>query len=79
MGPPGGKRYGEMAMSKKDYVTVARILHKQLKGWSSDPANWVAAQAVEETAEELADSFAADNPRFDKVRFMNAVEEGMGI
>lgn len=49
-------------MTKKDFEAIARILK------SKDGR----IDAVEMIAEDLADLFAADNPRFDRDRFIEA-------
>jgi hypothetical protein len=51
-------------MTRKDYVVTAEILNEYLDE-SSD--------VVQAIAKEFADYFADDNPKFDRVRFMQAV------
>jgi uncharacterized protein YqgQ len=57
--------------SKRDYEAVAAIFARQreLKG---DPKR---VQMIEIISHELADYFAAENPRFDRARFLQACEE----
>lgn len=60
-----------MATSKKLYVAVASIIaaefNKQIR------LNYpTAANAVRNVAVLLAEEFTADNPRFDRARFMTA-------
>ena len=57
-----------MAMSKKDYVAIAANIKE----------NYIAANSVDsrdairEVAFDLTKAFAADNPRFDRVKFLVA-------
>jgi hypothetical protein len=53
----------ENAMNKKDYVVIARALCEHVSR---------AAERLE-VAQDLAEHFAADNPHFDRARFMVAV------
>lgn len=57
-------------MSRKHYVAAAQILarHTARVPWVSDDQRST-AQAI---AADLADMFAADNPRFDRARFFTA-------
>lgn len=58
-----------MAMSKKDYVAVA----KELKLLVQDiRVNGEAKDAVRETIKALAEDFGDDNPRFDREKFLAA-------
>jgi len=57
-----------MAMSKKDYVAVARAVDRNIE----DEGNDDAYKASCRLAERLADVFAADNPRFDRAKFLAA-------
>lgn len=60
-----------MATSKKLYVAVASIIaaefNKQIR--LNCPT---AANAIRNVAVSLAQEFTADNPRFDRTRFMTA-------
>lgn len=59
-----------MASSAQDYRAVANILNtsKLTYGGDVSPADSV----IEDIAVALADHFEADNPRFDRQRFMTA-------
>ena len=48
-----------MTMTKKDYDAIAKILREETTTWDIKDA--------------LADLFAADNPRFDRSRWWEAV------
>lgn len=58
-------------MTKKDYIVIARIIADM-----PSHAPTLRAQKAS-TAASFADALAADNPRFDRVRFLAAcgVEE----
>lgn len=58
-------------MSKKDYEAIAKVLH----GFQ-DTNRTVRAMLTRDVAERMADLFAADNPRFDRARFLHACETG---
>lgn len=53
-------------MTKKHYEAIARVFRRN----TDLPA--AAGAAVRETARELADVLQADNPRFDRDRFLTA-------
>ena len=60
-------------MSKKDYQMVAVALHRAyfpmgLRSYRADLYNAI--------VKELADTFSADNSRFDRGRFIEACETG---
>ena len=55
-------------MTRKDYVITAEILRDALP-YDSD--------LILKIAEEFAHYFKQDNPRFDRTRFFNAVEENV--
>lgn len=59
-------------MTKKDYLAIAKVLHQhRMIGYvvqDSDEGPYI--------AEEIADVFAADNPLFDRARFLRFVETG---
>ena len=54
-------------MTRKDYVAIAAALNAV-----NDPADGNWAAAVSAVAEAIADTMAADNPRFDRKRFLDA-------
>jgi hypothetical protein len=58
-------------MSRKDYVAFAAELAAQRKHFLTC-SDKVSAYAVESVADGIANVFAADNPRFDRVRFLAA-------
>jgi len=64
-------------MSKKDYQAIARVLYQARK---TEPAAPVFKPTAEEMrwdiAGRLATIFAADNPRFDRGRFLEACATG---
>ena len=55
-------------MTRKDYVAIARALNEQVSFVTTENARYVLAAVMQHTA----DVFAADNPRFDRDRFMAA-------
>jgi len=66
-----------MSMPKKDYQAIARALHGARPGLDADGIhaygrefNWRPIVAA------IADVMAADNPRFDRARFVEACETG---
>lgn len=58
-----------MAMSKKDYIAIAGVLNE----WHQSANNSLAQLSIKLMAGDLAEVFAADNPRFDAERFDEAV------
>lgn len=56
-----------MATSKKNYVAVAAAIRESVR-----PATAETAGSIRELAARLANIFAADNPRFDRQRFLAA-------
>jgi hypothetical protein len=67
-----------MALSKKDYEAVAGIVKRAREVAANkaihEPNAWVGGANIMSKAIALgvADYFAADNPRFDRVRFLKA-------
>ena len=63
-------------MSKKDYILIAETISAQLETSSLEDghpdASYNEGLAIKRTAHALADAFAADNPRFDRDRFLIA-------
>ena len=62
-----------MSLSKKNYEAVAELLRTQVipgPDESVEEQTW--NDAVEVIASDLAGYFAADNPRFDRGRFLKA-------
>lgn len=58
-----------MAMSKKDCIAIAGVLNE----WHQSANNSLAQLSIKLMAGDLAEVFAADNPRFDAERFDEAV------
>jgi hypothetical protein len=62
-------------MTKKDYIKFAELIqttHKRITATEARPYN--SRYAVNEITNGLADILAADNPRFDRGRFILACE-----
>lgn len=59
-------------MSRKDYEAMATALRVKMESYSDTDRYVTAREAVRQVAGALADVFAADNPRFDRKRFMKA-------
>ena len=55
-------------MTRKDYEAVAKVLNANRYRHASKSVD-----TVDAIARDLADIFAADNPRFDSTKFLNAV------
>lgn len=62
-------------MTRKDYVALARAIH----GAQPEPAASIELKQWERVWYRIADVLEADNPRFDRQRFIDAVENGKGI
>jgi hypothetical protein len=62
--------------SKKIYVAVAGSLNNSIISSGGKAAQLTARKYVEQVAADLCRVFAADNPRFDQSRFMDAVLKG---
>ena len=56
-------------MSRKDYVAIAAAIRAEYEAVADGPA---LRRVVEQTADRIADVFAADNPNFDRERFLRA-------
>lgn len=64
-----------MAMSKRHYEAVAGAIYATREMICRDPShNEVRNMLLADVAEWLADVLAADNPRFDRARFLEACE-----
>jgi hypothetical protein len=57
-------------MTRKDYVLLAEALNAAFSRSTADKAD--KADGIARAAIELADALAADNPRFDRERFLKA-------
>ena len=55
-------------MTRRDYVAIAHALSEQVGFVNTENARYVLGCVMQHTA----DIFAADNPRFDRSRFMDA-------
>ena len=60
-------------MTRKDYVAIAEAIREEWAAWeeagpNSDTGKWACA----DVAVKLCEVFAADNPRFDEERFLEA-------
>jgi len=60
-------------MTRKDYIAIAEVI-RQAGPASGMPTDWKTGcnSAREYIARNLAYSLAADNPRFDRARFLKA-------
>lgn len=56
-------------MTRKDYVLIADTLSNLMKDFNNGGDDSVSLSLV---AQELADTLATDNPRFDRARFLTA-------
>lgn len=72
-------------MTRRDYVRIAAALaqaHERLQRIGEGqrggimPGPWGASFGLQIAAETLADALAADNPRFDRDKFLAAATEG---
>jgi len=57
-------------MTRKDYVLIANVIQSQVKNWEGFTPE--GGEAVEGLARTLANQLQADNPRFDRARFLVA-------
>jgi hypothetical protein len=67
-----------MTTSKKDYEAVAEAVKEVRVRFTEDPrsAAGPAGEAVFQLTIRLADIFEADNPNFDRFRFLEATHVG---
>ena len=56
-------------MTRKDYEAIARAIARSRGHWAAVD---IAVHAIEATTEQIAIALAADNPRFDRERFIAA-------
>ena len=62
-------------MTRRDYVRIAEALRRARFGLTSEwqgQARIMALRGWRESAAEIADSLASENPRFDRARFYAA-------
>lgn len=68
-----------MAMSKKDYQAIARAIYETRAAYgiaAGKQADGTTGGALEMVTVELCMILSADNPRFDRARFIEACETG---
>lgn len=63
-------------MTRKDYIKTATILNGHLQELQPLENNQNEVDSLMRTANEFADYFEVDNPRFNRKRFMQAFIEG---
>lgn len=65
-----------MSLSRKHYEAIAAVVAEQAAEYAGSVEDFSAggAWAVEQTAKNLATYFAADNPNFDRQRFLAACQ-----
>ena len=56
-------------MTRKDYQAIADAIRLQVQEWPKHGTHWNSLYAV---AQGIANVMYADNPRFDRSRFLNA-------
>jgi hypothetical protein len=61
-----------MAMSKKHYTAIADVLNKWHAHYGPDNHE---TEVIDLIGTDLSEVFAADNPNFDRERFMAAVTQ----
>lgn len=59
-------------MTKKHFEAIAAIIKAQYDSASKRRDGWEACQTIEHTADNLAEYFASQNPRFDELKFLQA-------
>ena len=60
-------------MSRKDYEAIAAAIREEYDAWAAEGDSGTAGTtALATAAENIADALAADNPRFDREKFLNA-------
>lgn len=62
-------------MTRKDYEATAHAIAQVTKDWAAPNGGMLTRETrhlLEDIADALADVFAADNPRFDRGRFVSA-------
>lgn len=57
-------------MTRKDYVAVAKIMNDLVKKIEGRTAE---GKAVDKAVTDLCELFLSENPRFDSIRFIEAV------
>lgn len=56
-------------MTRKDYVAIAAAIRREVEQWPEHGTHWNMARAI---ADSVAAAMKADNPRFDRERFLSA-------
>ena len=64
-------------MTRKDYVAAARVLHERKPLWNAMPCFEIELAKWDEIVAGIADMFAADNARFERLRFVAACSKGI--
>ncbi|HWV45626.1 MAG TPA: hypothetical protein VN039_06345 [Nitrospira sp.] len=61
-------------MTRKHYIATAAMFADMMDGMSIIGSNFIAgyARAIVDAANNMADIFEADNPRFDRDKFIKA-------
>lgn len=67
----------KIAMTRKDYVLIAKALRENRKLWEANPLQIeetvsVAMLAIDGVVDTLANRLAEENPRFDRAKFVEA-------
>lgn len=63
-------------MSKKDYQAIARMIHEIAGEQAGEDYGAERIKAINAVSLGLAGVMAADNPAFDRARFLEACETG---
>lgn len=62
-----------MSMHKSDYELIAQAIEHEMYGWGQPEVMGIAETlAIKALAEELAERFEANNPKFDRAKFLSA-------
>ena len=66
-------------MTRKDYIAIARAIRSEREAWVEPNNNRIAPEVTQAgaltcgyIAQRLSDVMAADNPRFDRAKFLAA-------
>lgn len=65
-----------MTMSRKDYKTIAKVLHERRTRTTGALLTTLIAEVIDTVASELAAEFETDNRLFNREKFMNYVRTG---
>lgn len=61
-----------MAMSRKDYVKFAQVFADEMASTADSDMGLIARTALRSVHQKVMDIFEADNPNFDRTRFLDA-------